>query len=67
MITIAYLVLLRISLYREGRQNMDSPSIYRVYCVRVPFEGLRITVACLVPKISLDCEGRQTMDLPLVH
>jgi len=67
MITIAYLVLLRISLYRKGRQTMDSPFIHRVCCIRVLFEGLRITVACLVPKISLDCEGRQTMHLPLVH
>jgi len=51
--TIVYLVL-RISLYREGRQTMDSPSIHRVYRVRDP-------------KISSDREGRQTMDSTLVH
>ena len=69
MITIAYLVLLRISLYREGRQTLDSP--FKIHTSSIScscsVEGLRITVACLVPKISLDCEGRQTMHLPLVH
>jgi hypothetical protein len=28
------------------------------------FEGLRITVAYLVPRVSLYCEGRQTTDSP---
>ena len=68
MIIIVYLVL-RISLYREGRQTMDSP--FKIHTSSIScscsVEGLRITVACLVPKISLDREGRQTMDSPLVH
>ena len=67
MITIVYLVL-RISLYHEGRQTMDGLTFHTSSIPRsCSVEGLRITVACRVPKISLDREGKQTMDSPLVH